>query len=262
MIRGINPVWQALVAGCFTWGVTALGSALVFVMKHQNRKLLDLSLGFAAGVMTAASFWSLLAPAIEISEKTMGSLAFLPVAVGFAVGAAFVHFADRMLPSCVMGDTVVMDYLAPAKTETQLSLVSGNGSESTPTSRYDSVTHTNSSNLRHRGATNRAVDAQEITEDGDSADAGEKERLRRIEDEYRSSWRRIMLLILAVTVHNIPEGLAVGVGFGSIGKTEAAKFETAFNLAIGIGLQNFPEGLAVSLPLAAFGHSKLKRNRG
>ncbi|VDL68199.1 unnamed protein product [Nippostrongylus brasiliensis] len=104
----------------------------------------------------------------------------------------------------------------------------------------------------------RAVDAQEITEDGDSADAGEKERLRRIEDEYRSSWRRIMLLILAVTVHNIPEGLAVGVGFGSIGKTEAAKFETAFNLAIGIGLQNFPEGLAVSLPLAAFGHSKLK----
>ncbi|KAK5973458.1 Zinc transporter ZIP11, partial [Trichostrongylus colubriformis] len=84
MIRGINPVWQALVAGCFTWGVTALGSSLVFVMKHQNRKLLDLSLGFAAGVMTAASFWSLLAPAIEISEKTMGSLAFLPVAVGFA----------------------------------------------------------------------------------------------------------------------------------------------------------------------------------
>ncbi|PIO52748.1 hypothetical protein TELCIR_25944, partial [Teladorsagia circumcincta] len=104
--------------------------------------------------------------------------------------------------------------------------------------------------------------------------------MRRLEDEYRSSWRRIMLLILAVTVHNIPEvktllnaynrrrrvseclvlfqGLAVGVGFGSIGKTEAAKFETAFNLAIGIGLQNFPEGLAVSLPLAAFGHSKLK----
>nr|CDJ94132.1 Zinc iron permease domain containing protein [Haemonchus contortus] len=239
MIRGMNSVWQALIAGCFTWGVTALGSSLVFVMKHQNRKLLDLSLGFAAGVMTAASFWSLLAPAIEISEKTMGSLAFLPVAVGFAVGAAFVHFADRMLPSCVMGDTVVMDYLAPAKTDTQLSLVTAaNGSESTSAS--------------------RPSDAEEIGEGSDSTEARDKETMRRLEDEYRSSWRRIMLLILAVTVHNIPEGLAVGVGFGSIGKTESAKFETAFNLAIGIGLQNFPEGLAVSLPLAAFGHSKLK----
>ncbi|KAK6731485.1 hypothetical protein RB195_007758 [Necator americanus] len=239
MIRGISPVWQALVAGCFTWGVTALGAALVFVMKHQNRKLLDLSLGFAAGVMTAASFWSLLAPAIEISEKTMGSLAFLPVAVGFAVGAAFVHFADRMLPSCVMGDTAVMDYLAPAKTETQLSLVSANGSESAPAPRS-------------------APDNEGAIEENDLATAHEKEVMQRLEDEYRSSWRRIMLLILAVTVHNIPEGLAVGVGFGSVGKAEAAKFETAFNLAVGIGLQNFPEGLAVSLPLAAFGHSKLK----
>ncbi|PIO57155.1 hypothetical protein TELCIR_21441, partial [Teladorsagia circumcincta] len=101
-------------------------------------------------------------------------------------------------------------------------------------------------------------EAQEIGEESDSAETRDKETMRRLEDEYRSSWRRIMLLILAVTVHNIPEGLAVGVGFGSIGKTEAAKFETAFNLAIGIGLQNFPEGLAVSLPLAAFGHSKLK----
>lgn len=167
----------------------------------------------------------------------MGTLAFLPVAVGFAVGAAFVHFADRMLPSCVMGDTAVLDYLAPAKTETQLSLVSANGSESTPPS--------------------RTTETQEIGEESESAER-EKETMRRLEDEYRSSWRRIMLLILAVTVHNIPEGLAVGVGFGSVGKTEAAKFETAFNLAIGIGLQNFPEGLAVSLPLAAFGHSKLK----
>ncbi|KAK5982507.1 Zinc transporter ZIP11 [Trichostrongylus colubriformis] len=216
-----------------------------------------LSLGFAAGVMTAASFWSLLAPAIEISEKTMGSLAFLPVAVGFAVGAAFVHFADRMLPSCVMGDTAVLDYLAPEKTDTQLSLVTAaNGSESTSASRYDSVT-TKSSALRRRGAKN-SPEAQEISEESNSTETRDKETLRRLEDEYRSSWRRIMLLILAVTVHNIPEGLAVGVGFGSIGKTESAKFETAFNLAIGIGLQNFPEGLAVSLPLAAFGHSKLK----
>ncbi|KAJ1369750.1 hypothetical protein KIN20_031298 [Parelaphostrongylus tenuis] len=207
-------------------------------MKHQNRKLLDLSLGFAAGVMIAASFWSLLAPAIEISEKTMGSLAFLPVAVGFALGAAFVHFADRMLPNCVMGNTTVISHVSPRKTETQLTLVSTNGSESS-------------------AAPRACINVQQNGEGSDSC-TQEKEANDRDEEEYRSSWRRIMLLILAVTVHNIPEGLAVGVGFGSVGKAEAAKFETAFNLAIGIGLQNFPEGLAVSLPLAAFGYSKLK----
>ncbi|VDM56864.1 unnamed protein product [Angiostrongylus costaricensis] len=258
MIRGLNPVWQAVIAGCFTWGVTALGASLVFIMKHQNRKLLDLSLGFAAGVMIAASFWSLLAPAIEISENTMGSLAFLPVAVGFAVGAAFVHFADRMLPTCVMRDTAVMSYVTPAKTETQLSLVSSaNGSENSAAPRYDQVT-TMISGLRHRASKNRAgLNVQETGGEIESF-TREKETKGLDEEEFRSSWRRIMLLILAVTVHNIPEGLAVGVGFGSVGKAEAAKFETAFNLAIGIGLQNFPEGLAVSLPLAAFGYSKLK----
>ncbi|KJH44584.1 metal cation transporter, ZIP family [Dictyocaulus viviparus] len=293
MIRGLNPVWQAVIAGCFTWSVTGLGAALVFFMKHQNRKLLDLSLGFAAGVMIAASFWSLLAPAIEISEKSMGSVAFLPVAVGFTVGAAFVHFADRMLPkkivmkkywfmelyllfgldhcliisgltfankntfSCVMGDTAVMSNLTPKKTETQLSLVSTNGSENTAAPRYDQVTN-KISGLRSRASRTRdSSNVQEIGQESESfTQVNRTSDL--IEEEYRSSWRRIMLLILAVTVHNIPEGLAVGVGFGSIGKTEAAKFETAFNLAIGIGLQNFPEGLAVSLPLSAFGYSKLK----
>lgn len=114
MIKGIDPIWQALLAGGFTWAVTALGAALVFVMKHQNKKLLgnpnsfsryisfkltDGSLGFAAGVMTAASFWSLLAPAIEFAEMQYGKLAFIPVAIGFGLGAAFVGFTDKLLPT-------------------------------------------------------------------------------------------------------------------------------------------------------------------
>ncbi|GMT08666.1 hypothetical protein PENTCL1PPCAC_30840, partial [Pristionchus entomophagus] len=110
MIRGQPPVLQALIAGLFTWGVTALGSALVFVLRSQSKKLLDVSLGFAAGVMTAASFWSLLAPAIEISEKTMESLAFIPVAIGFAVGAAFVHLADSLIPGCVLHEVSLVDH--------------------------------------------------------------------------------------------------------------------------------------------------------
>ncbi|CAI4227624.1 unnamed protein product [Auanema sp. JU1783] len=236
MIRGIHPVYQALLAACFTWGVTALGASLVFVMKHQSKKLLDGSLGFAAGVMTAASFWSLLAPAIDFAEKDHGSFAFIPVGIGFALGATFVHFADRMLPTCVLAEASVVDVLAPSKTETELALVGDDNTRRPPS------------------------EDREIGEDHPiQISRGDRDiTVTRIDDETRTSWRRIVLLILAVTVHNIPEGLAVGVGFGSVGKTEAATFETAFNLALGIGLQNFPEGLAVSLPLAAFGHSKLK----
>ncbi|GMT28719.1 hypothetical protein PFISCL1PPCAC_20016 [Pristionchus fissidentatus] len=247
MIRGQAPVIQALLAGLFTWVVTALGSGLVFVMSSQSKKLLDVSLGFAAGVMTAASFWSLLAPAIEISERTMESFAFIPVAVGFAVGAAFVHFADKMLPSCVLSEATLVDHLAPSKTETELALVG----ESSEGARGDS--NIDGYELRRRvprveGEIGKKT-SMGTTKVGDES----VERLA-----LKESWRRIVLLILAVTVHNIPEGLAVGVGFASIGKAETSTFETAFNLAIGIGLQNFPEGLAVSLPLAAFGHSKLK----
>ncbi|MFH4984766.1 hypothetical protein AB6A40_011475 [Gnathostoma spinigerum] len=102
MIRELNPIVQALLASVFTWGVTALGAAVVFILPPHSKKLLDISLGFASGVMTAASFWSLLAPAIDFSEKTMGSLAFLPVAFGFALGAAFVHVADRIMPAFVV----------------------------------------------------------------------------------------------------------------------------------------------------------------
>ncbi|CAB3408683.1 unnamed protein product [Caenorhabditis bovis] len=239
MIRGINPIYQALLAASFTWGVTALGASLVFVMRHQSKKLLDVSLGFAAGVMTAASFWSLLSPAIEIAETDHGSFAFVPVAIGFAVGAIFVHFADTLLPTCISGDVAVVDLMAPPapRSDTEMTLMPDRED-------LDVAALARSVNE------DRAKDAENIGES--------RPDVIPTDADYRQSWRRIILLILAVTVHNIPEGLAVGVGFGSAGKTASATFESAFNLAIGIGLQNFPEGLAVSLPLAAFGHSKLK----
>ncbi|EGT32781.1 hypothetical protein CAEBREN_08792 [Caenorhabditis brenneri] len=240
MIRGINPIYQALLAATFTWGVTALGASLVFIMRHQSKKLLDVSLGFAAGVMIAASFWSLLAPAIESAEETYKDWAFVPVAIGFAIGAGFVHLADTLLPSCVgeAGMTSLLSAPTP-RSETEMSLMQVRED-------LDVAALARSVNEEHRER-DRSV---EIVTD--------KRPDVIPEEDYRQSWRRILLLILAVTVHNIPEGLAVGVGFGSAGKTSKATFESAFNLAIGIGLQNFPEGLAVSLPLAAFGHSKLK----
>ncbi|CAI5438978.1 unnamed protein product [Caenorhabditis angaria] len=208
-------------------------------MRHQSKKLLDVALGFAAGVMTAASFWSLLAPAIEIAEETHGKFAFAAVAIGFAVGAAFVHFADTLLPSCVTGDLGVHELLAPPKSDTEMTLMQADRED------------------LDVAALARSVN-EDRTRDSESLNENRPDLIPSRADEYRQSWRRILLLILAVTIHNIPEGLAVGVGFGSIGKTKTATFESAFNLAIGIGLQNFPEGLAVSLPLAAFGHSKLK----
>ncbi|EGT54633.1 hypothetical protein CAEBREN_04867 [Caenorhabditis brenneri] len=240
MIRGINPIYQALLAATFTWGVTALGASLVFIMRHQSKKLLDVSLGFAAGVMIAASFWSLLAPAIESAEETYKDWAFVPVAIGFAIGAGFVYLADTLLPSCVgeAGMTSLLSAPTP-RSETEMSLMQVRED-------LDVAALARSVNEEHR-------------ERDRSVEIGTDKRPDVIpEEDYRQSWRRILLLILAVTVHNIPEGLAVGVGFGSAGKTSKATFESAFNLAIGIGLQNFPEGLAVSLPLAAFGHSKLK----
>uniref|UniRef100_A0A8C3R4G9 Zinc transporter ZIP11 n=1 Tax=Cyanoderma ruficeps TaxID=181631 RepID=A0A8C3R4G9_9PASS len=188
MIAGLGPVLQAGLGTALTWALTAAGSALVFVFSSGQRRILDGSLGFAAGVMLAASYWSLLAPAIEMAEESgaFGAFSFFPVAAGFALGAAFVYGADLLIPE----------------------LVSGNS----------------------------------------SAGAGPP----------LSSWRRIMLMILAITIHNIPEGLAVGVGFGAVGKSPSATFQSARNLAIGIGIQNFPEGLAVSLPLRGAGFSTWK----
>ncbi|KAK0426004.1 hypothetical protein QR680_009497 [Steinernema hermaphroditum] len=258
MIRGQDPVVQALLASLFTWGVTALGAAVVFVLPHNSKKLLDVSLGFAAGVMTAASFWSLLAPAIEISEAMMGKYAFLPVAVGFAFGAAFVCLSDRLIPICVKTEFSVVEFLATSATaDTQItSLKDVEADESLAgadkrKSSLDGSLSTTAFRQTPSPATS-LLDVEKKTLDEDSQIS------THMSEEIQLSWRRILLLILAVTVHNIPEGMAVGVGFGSVGKSPAATFEAAFNLALGIGLQNFPEGLAVSLPLAGFGYSKTK----
>lgn len=183
---GLNPVLQALVATLFTWFVTALGAALVFFFKTINRKVLDGMLGFAAGVMIAASYWSLLAPAIEMAEES--SLpAWVPATTGFLLGGLFLYIADKIIPHLHLG--FPMDEAEGPKT----------------------------------------------------------------------SWHRSILLVLAITLHNIPEGLAVGVAFGALASDlPSATLAGAIALAIGIGIQNFPEGAAVSVPLRREGFSRLR----
>ncbi|MFH2092433.1 MAG: ZIP family metal transporter [Pseudomonadota bacterium] len=181
-----NPVTQALIATLFTWGVTAAGSSLVFFSKTVNPKFMDSMLGFAAGVMIAASFWSLLAPGIEMAEQ-LGQIPWLSALIGFMGGGIFMRVIDKFLP-----------HLHP----------------------------------------------------GLSADKTEG---------VKTSWQRSTLLVLAITLHNIPEGLAVGVAFGAVGANlPSATMGGAFALAIGIGIQNFPEGAAVSMPLRREGMSKWK----
>jgi len=185
-ISELNPVAQALVATLFTWAMTAGGAALVFFFQRENRRLLDTMLGFAAGVMIAASFWSLLAPAIEMSEGGRVP-SWVPAVTGFLLGALFLRLADRLLPHLHM-------------------FLNMDQAEGIPT-----------------------------------------------------SWRRTTLLVLAITLHNIPEGLAVGVAFGAAAHgLQWATVAGATALAIGIGIQNFPEGAAVSVPLAREGVSKFK----
>ncbi len=185
-LKNLHPVVQALLATCFTWGLTALGASLVFLTKEFNRKVLDAMLGFAAGVMIAASYWSLLAPAIEMSENK--SLpCWVPPAVGFVLGGAFLRLCDRIIP--------------------HLHLY-------TPLSGAEGI-HT--------------------------------------------QWKKTVLLVLAITLHNIPEGLAVGVAFGAVSAGfQGAPLPAAVALAVGIGLQNFPEGLAVSMPLRREGMGRWK----
>ncbi|KAM9747443.1 zinc transporter ZIP11 isoform 4-T5 [Dama dama] len=193
MLHGHSPVSQALLGTFFTWGLTAAGAALVFVFSSGQRRILDGSLGFAAGVMLAASYWSLLAPAVEMATASggFGSLAFLPVAVGFTLGAAFVYLADLLMP--------------------------------------------------HWGAAEDPQTALALNLDPALTKKSDPEGARMLFPESELSIRI--------------EGLAVGVGFGAVGKTASATFESARNLALGIGIQNFPEGLAVSLPLRGAGFS-------
>jgi len=181
-----SPVIQSLIATTFTWGVTALGAAGVFLSKEINRKLMDGMLGFAAGIMIAASYWSLLAPSIEISES-LGLPAYLPPAVGFMMGGVVLWSIDRLLPHLHMG----------------LPISSAEG--------------------------------------------------------IKTSWQRSILLVLAITLHNIPEGMAIGVAFGAASAgIPGATVTGAIALALGIGLQNFPEGLAISAPLRREGLSRGK----
>lgn len=183
---GLNPVLQALCATLFTWFVTALGASLVFFFKSINKVVLNGMLGFAAGVMIAASFWSLLSPAIEMAEAA-GTAPWLPAVVGFLAGGAFLLLVDKVMPHLHIGH------------------------------------------------------------EDDEAEG------------IKTGWRRSVLLVLAITLHNIPEGLAVGVAFGAIAAgLPSAELSGALALAIGIGIQNFPEGAAVSIPLRREGFSRMK----
>jgi ZIP family zinc transporter len=184
---GIGPVWAALIATTFTWLVTAAGASLVFFFKALNRNILDPMLGFTGGVMVAASFWSLLNPAIEMSERLYPSMSWMPAAVGFLAGAMFLYGLDKLTPHL----------------------------------------HINFGEAETEGT--------------------------------KTQWHRTTLLVLAITLHNIPEGLAVGVLFGAAAQgMPEASIAGAITLAVGIGIQNFPEGLAVAMPLRRQGVSRLK----
>lgn len=182
----LDPIYQAIIATLFTWFMTALGAALVFFFKRINRNILDAMLGFAAGVMIAASYWSLLAPAIEMAEES-GMTAWVPATAGFLMGGAFLWLIDKLLPHV------------------------------------------------HPGFPKEEAEG------------------------ISTSWRRSVLLVLAITIHNIPEGLAVGVAFGALAADlPSATLGGAVALALGIGIQNFPEGTAVSVPLRREGLSRLR----
>lgn len=182
----LHPVLQAFLAGLFTWAVTALGAALVFTGREISRLVQDVMLGFAAGVMMAASYWSLLAPAVEMSSG-MGKWVWVPPVVGFLCGGLVLRLFDAYLP-----------HLHPGLEMEQAEGLS-------------------------------------------------------------SPWERSTLLMMAITLHNIPEGLAVGVAFGAVAAgVEGASMAAAVALTVGIALQNFPEGLVVSMPLRGEGMSRLK----
>lgn len=257
MLQGHSSVFQALLGTFFTWGMTAAGAALVFIFSSGQRRILDGSLGFAAGVMLAASYWSLLAPAVEMATSSggFGAFAFFPVAVGFTLGAAFVYMADLLMPRLGAAEDPQMALalnFEPAlikKSDAECpTLLFPKNELSIRIGRAGLLSDKSENGEAYQRKKAMATDLPGVPE----ARVPPRGNLA-VPDG--SSWRRIALLILAITIHNIPEGLAVGVGFGAIEKTASATFESARNLAIGIGIQNFPEGLAVSLPLRGAGFS-------
>ena len=184
--ESINPIAAAFYATLFTWGLTALGASFVFFFKKMNRAVLDGMLGFTGGVMVAASFWSLLAPGIEMSPGE-GFTKVIPAAIGFMLGAVFLYGLDKVLPHL-------------------------------------------------------HINFRESQKEG-----------------IKTPWHKTTLLTLAITLHNIPEGLAVGVLFGGVAAGfDGATIGGAVALALGIGLQNFPEGIAVAMPLRRQGLSRLR----
>lgn len=181
---GLRAIEQAALAGLFTWGMTALGAATILPVRTTNQRFMDLMLGFTAGIMLAASYFSLLAPAIAMAEER-GITPWVPAVGGFLLGAGFVRLADMMIP-----------HVHP----------------------------------RMESATVEGVPTE---------------------------WRRSTLMLTAMTIHNIPEGLAVGVAFGAAAMGgEGATVAGAVALTLGIGMQNFPEGAAVSFPLRRAGMSR------
>ncbi|XP_048222542.1 zinc transporter ZIP11 isoform X2 [Perognathus longimembris pacificus] len=251
MLQGYSPVFQALLGTLFTWALTAAGAALVFIFSSGQRRILDGSLGFAAGVMLAASYWSLLAPAVEMATTSgnFGAFAFFPVAVGFTLGAAFVYSVDLLMPHLGAAEdpqtalALNLDPVLVKKSDPE-----GPAAlfpESTLSIRIDKSENGEAYQRKKVAAGLPEGPAAALVNPPGSA----------VQQPGSGSWRRIVLLILAITIHNVPEGLAVGVGFGAVEKTASATFESARNLAIGIGIQNFPEGLAVSLPLRGAGFS-------
>jgi len=189
--------------------------------------------------MLAASYWSLLAPSVELAEESgYGNLSFFPAASGFILGCITVWTADRFLPDT---DNIheFLDKNAPTGKAKE-------GASSQPQSKV--ILSNEESGLRRRKKVQREDHKMEnYHSEPTSAELAVSAR----------SWRRVLLLVIAMTIHNFPEGLAVGVAFGSIGKSASATFNSAVALAIGIGLQNFPEGLAVSLPMHRERRSKL-----
>jgi len=252
MFEGFSPIVQALQGTLFTWGLTALGAATAIFIRGNHRIILDSSLGFAGGVMLAASYWSLLEPALEMAASMEtygkdGEWSFIPVAVGFFLGALFVYGAE-----------LVMNHIG---VENPVELMKKDRFVDDPTSSMSvTVEEAPRYNLRKRKARSGSNE-EGLPEQDQEGDVAIKENST-VDDQQKlmdtSHWRRILLLIIAITVHNIPEGLAVGVGFGAVGRTKSATFESARNLALGIGIQNFPEGLSVSLPLKAAGFSTWK----
>ncbi|KAL1517187.1 hypothetical protein ABEB36_000984 [Hypothenemus hampei] len=261
MLPGYSPVMQAFLGTLFTWGLTACGASLVLIIRGSQRKVLDASLGFAAGVMTAASFWSLLSPAIDQATASKmygenGEYAWAPVALGFLLGSLFVYGAD-----------VLITVLGVHSPNMMLALHASNKGKSRDGSRRDS-THmplpdtTAVDGFTDIGGTRvlrrrvgRKLDGKLEIQGNLLSQSFDEEEECNVEEIQHGHWKRIILLVVAITVHNIPEGLAVGVGFAATSHLNGANFETARNLALGIGIQNFPEGLAVSLPLHAAGFS-------